>query len=91
MLSLKETVRVSSSKKPTRRLWTLSPRTRVRQEPSATTELFGPFQVLVKWSDGQLPMVLEALNRMQNHLTAGIVSNDVQFLNEVLEGEQPAP
>ena len=51
---------------------------------TATTELFGPFQVLVKWSDGQLPMVLEALNRMQNHLTAGIVSNDVQFLNEVL-------
>ena len=49
-----------------------------------TTELFGPFQVLVRWGDGQLPLVLEALNKMQNHLTAGIVSADNQFLNEVL-------
>lgn len=50
----------------------------------ATTELFGPFQVIVRWKDGELPLVLSALNRMPNHLTAGIVSNDVQFLNEVL-------
>ena len=41
-----------------------------------TTELFGPFQILVRWSDGQLEDVLDALNNMQNHLTAGIVSND---------------
>ena len=49
-----------------------------------TTELFGPFQILVRWSDGQLDDVLDALNNMQNHLTAGIVSNDPQFLNHVL-------
>lgn len=50
----------------------------------ATTELFGPFQVIVDWKDGQLPLVLNALNTMKNHLTAGIVSNDIQFLHEVL-------
>mmetsp|Transcript_25491 Transcript_25491/g.73345 ORF Transcript_25491/g.73345 Transcript_25491/m.73345 type:complete len:549 (+) Transcript_25491:88-1734(+) len=50
----------------------------------ATSELFGPFQVIVDWKDGQLPLVLEALNSMENHLTAGVVSNDVRFLNEVV-------
>mmetsp|Transcript_86162 Transcript_86162/g.152614 ORF Transcript_86162/g.152614 Transcript_86162/m.152614 type:complete len:556 (+) Transcript_86162:43-1710(+) len=50
----------------------------------ATVELFGPFQVIVDYKHEQLPMVLKALNTMQNHLTAGIVSNDMQFLNHVL-------
>lgn len=50
----------------------------------ATTELFGPFQVLVDWKDGELPAVLDALNRMPNHLTAGVVSQDNQFIDEVL-------
>lgn len=51
---------------------------------SAITELFGPFQVIVDWKEGQLPQVLEILNAMPNHLTAGVVSNDVLFLQEVL-------
>eukprot|EP00928_Gymnodinium_smaydae_P013222 TRINITY_DN1483_c0_g1_i1.p1 TRINITY_DN1483_c0_g1~~TRINITY_DN1483_c0_g1_i1.p1 ORF type:complete len:560 (-),score=80.02 TRINITY_DN1483_c0_g1_i1:161-1840(-) len=50
----------------------------------AITELFGPFQVIVDWKEGQLPRVLEILNAMPNHLTAGVVSNDVLFINEVL-------
>ena len=50
----------------------------------ATTELFGPFQVITTYGDGELPLVLELLNRMENHLTAGIVSNDQLFLNTVL-------
>ena len=29
-------------------------------------------------------LVLEVLNKMQNHLTAGVVSNDNHFLHEVL-------
>jgi 1-pyrroline-5-carboxylate dehydrogenase len=49
-----------------------------------TTELFGPCQILVRWKEGQLDGVIDALNTMQNHLTAGIVSNDPQFLNQVL-------
>jgi len=52
---------------------------------TATTELFGPFQVIVDWKDGQLPDVLAVLNAMENHLTAGVVSNDVRFLQQVLE------
>lgn len=50
----------------------------------ATTELFGPFQVITSYKEGELPKVLELLNRMENHLTAGIVSNDQHFLNTVL-------
>jgi len=50
----------------------------------ATTELFGPFQVLTEFGDAQLPEVLTLLNKIQNHLTAGVVSNDPHFLNEVL-------
>jgi len=50
----------------------------------ATTEIFGPFQVIVDYKEGQLPQVLEAINRMPNHLTAGIVSNDPRFVNEVI-------
>jgi 1-pyrroline-5-carboxylate dehydrogenase len=45
-----------------------------------TTEVFGPFQVVTEWSDDQLPTVLNALERMSHHLTAGVVSNDPIFL-----------
>lgn len=50
----------------------------------ATVELFGPFQIIVDYKHDQVPLVLKALNTMQNHLTAGIVSNDMQFLNHML-------
>jgi len=50
----------------------------------ATTELFGPFQIITSWSDGELPDVLRLLNKVENHLTAGIVSNDIHFINEML-------
>jgi len=50
----------------------------------ATTELFGPVQVLVDYKEGQLEDVLNTTNRMPNHLTAGVVSNDPRFINEVL-------
>lgn len=50
----------------------------------AITELFGPFQVIIDWKEGQLPLVLKMLNDMPNHLTAGIVSNNQLFLQHVL-------
>jgi len=50
----------------------------------ATTELFGPFQVITSFKEGELPLVLDLLNRMENHLTAGVVSNDQVFLQNVL-------
>jgi len=49
-----------------------------------TTEIFGGFQVLVDYADEELPLVLQALEKMENHLTAAIVSNDVHFQNKVL-------
>ncbi|ERN03815.1 hypothetical protein AMTRI_Chr05g73890 [Amborella trichopoda] len=50
----------------------------------ATTEIFGPFQILTEYKHDQLPMVLDACERMHAHLTAAVVSNDPIFLQEVL-------
>ncbi|CDP14844.1 unnamed protein product [Coffea canephora] len=49
-----------------------------------TKEIFGPFQIVTEYKDNQLPMVLNALEKMHAHLTAAVVSNDVLFLQEVI-------
>jgi 1-pyrroline-5-carboxylate dehydrogenase len=49
-----------------------------------TTELFGPFQIIVEYSDADLPALLDVLERISHHLTAGVVSNDAPFLKKVL-------
>jgi 1-pyrroline-5-carboxylate dehydrogenase len=52
--------------------------------PLVTTELFGPFQVVVCYGDRDIPAMLEALERISHHLTAAVVSGDVAFQNRVL-------
>ena len=49
-----------------------------------TTELFGPFQIVVSYGDEDIDTVLTLFERMTNHLTAAVVSADVQFQNRVL-------
>lgn len=49
-----------------------------------TSELFGPFQVVVSYSDTEIPTVLAMLERMSHHLTAAVVSADVEFQGRVL-------
>jgi len=50
-----------------------------------TEEIFGPYQVVTEWdSEEDLEKVLEACERMENHLTAAVVSNDQYFLEKVL-------
>lgn len=49
-----------------------------------TTELFGPFQIVISYGDDELDKVLDILERMSHHLTAAIVSRDVDFQNKVL-------
>jgi 1-pyrroline-5-carboxylate dehydrogenase len=49
-----------------------------------TTELFAPFQVVTYYNDDSLDTVLEAMERMSHHLTAAVVSNDVEFQTKVL-------
>ena len=49
-----------------------------------TTELFGPFQIVVRYGDDGLPEVLNILERMSHHLTAAVVSADPTFQQEVL-------
>ena len=48
------------------------------------TEIFGGFQIIVDYNNDELPLVLEALERVDAHLTAAVVSNDVLFQNKVL-------
>ncbi len=38
----------------------------------------------MEYDDSELPLVLEALERTEAHLTAAIVSRDIQFQNYVL-------
>ena len=38
-----------------------------------------PAQVLTEYSDEQLPLVLEATEKLHAHLTAAVVSNDPIF------------
>ena len=40
--------------------------------------------MVTEYSEGELPLVLEALERMTNHLTAAVVSNDINFVQHVL-------
>jgi 1-pyrroline-5-carboxylate dehydrogenase len=51
---------------------------------SVCTEMFAPFQVITSWDDSQLPLVLQACEKMDLHLTAAVVSNDPFFLQQVL-------
>ena len=51
---------------------------------ACSTEIFAPFQVVSYYNDDQLDLVLEALERMSHHLTAAVVSNDVEFQTKVL-------
>ena len=50
-----------------------------------TREIFGPFQVVTSWkSEVDLSTVLSLCERMDNHLTAAVVSKDTAFVNKVL-------
>ena len=52
-----------------------------------TTEVFGPVQIVTDWErqrKDDIDLILEILEKLENHLTAGVVSNDPEFLNYVL-------
>jgi len=49
-----------------------------------TTELFGPFQVIVVYGDDDLDTVLAIMERISHHLTAAVVSADPVFQGRVL-------
>ena len=49
-----------------------------------TTELFGPFQIIVEYGDKDVDYRLEILNKLPHHLTAACVSNDPVFSDKVL-------
>lgn len=49
-----------------------------------TTELFGPFQIVVEYKDSDQEQLLGILERMSHHLTAAVVSNDPIFTEKIL-------
>lgn len=51
---------------------------------TVTSELFAPFQVITYYNDDTLDQVLEAVEKMDAHLTAAVVSNDIDFQTHVL-------
>jgi hypothetical protein len=53
----------------------------VRLAPNS--RVCGGGQVVTEFEEDQLPVVLDALERMDHHLTAAVVSNDVAFQHKV--------
>ena len=51
---------------------------------ACASEIFAPFQVITYYNDDTMDLMLEALERMSHHLTAAVVSNDVDFQTKVL-------
>ncbi|MFH0891418.1 MAG: aldehyde dehydrogenase family protein [Candidatus Falkowbacteria bacterium] len=49
-----------------------------------TTEVFGPVQVVTTYKESELDMIMFACERMKNHLTAAVVSNDQEFIGKIL-------
>ena len=49
-----------------------------------TTEIFGPFQIIIDYKDAELDKVLELTERMHANLTAAVVSNDIVFQSKVI-------
>jgi 1-pyrroline-5-carboxylate dehydrogenase len=47
-------------------------------------ELFGPFQVITDYNMNSIGTVINSLERMDNHLTAAVVSNDTLFTQNIL-------
>jgi 1-pyrroline-5-carboxylate dehydrogenase len=56
----------------------------VKNFKACSEELFGPFQLIVPYGDKDVDTVIQCCNDFSNHLTAGVVSNDVLFLDKVL-------
>ena len=49
-----------------------------------TTELFGPFQVIVEYNDNDIPAITSVLEKIPNRLTAAIVSKSIAFQQKIL-------
>lgn len=51
---------------------------------TCTKEIFGPFQIITGFNEKTEHLVLEACERLEAHLTAAVVSNDVNFRHKML-------
>jgi 1-pyrroline-5-carboxylate dehydrogenase len=51
---------------------------------TCVSEIFAPFQVITYFNDDNVDLVLQALEGMDNHLTAACVSNDPVFQSKIL-------
>eukprot|EP00529_Nitzschia_sp_RCC80_P024974 CAMPEP_0113482694 /NCGR_PEP_ID=MMETSP0014_2-20120614/23054_1 /TAXON_ID=2857 /ORGANISM="Nitzschia sp." /LENGTH=530 /DNA_ID=CAMNT_0000376225 /DNA_START=316 /DNA_END=1908 /DNA_ORIENTATION=+ /assembly_acc=CAM_ASM_000159 len=51
---------------------------------ACVTEIFAPFQVITHFNDDNVDQVIAALEGMSHHLTAAVVSNDLEFQSTIL-------
>jgi 1-pyrroline-5-carboxylate dehydrogenase len=49
-----------------------------------TTEVFAPFQIVTEYDDASFSLMLDCVEKIDEHLTAAIVSNDLVFQRAVL-------
>ena len=49
-----------------------------------TTELFGPFQIVVEYGNKDVDFLIQTLEALPHHLTAACVSNDPIFTQKIL-------
>jgi len=50
----------------------------------ATTEVFGPYQVICTYGDDDLDLLESCLSRLSHHLTAAVVTSDPAFRTRIL-------
>ena len=55
-----------------------------RKRKLLTKEVFGPFQIVTEYNNRTIGSVAKICENMSHHLTAAIVSNDVEFVDEML-------
>jgi len=49
------------------------------------TEVFAPFQIITQYNDSELNTVLQTFDKIHLHLAAGVVSNDLNFIQHVVK------
>lgn len=57
--------------------------------PAGRSKFCFCLQVITEYNDDTLPAVLQAVERMSQHLTAAVVSNDRLFQQKVWAAQQP--
>ena len=53
-----------------------------------TREVFAPVQVVTEWQSKELSLVIQILNKLEHHLTAGVIDRDSTLVEYILARTQ---